>query len=278
MGLMLPRSNVAPLVNSYPATPGAPGGNTTGVRVTAAGTSNTKGTYAVLFASTPYDSYGMVFQVSQSFAAASARHMLLDIAVGAAASEQVVVPDIPVGSANQISNGSPQYYLPIFIPKGSRVTARVQAAVLTQAVTVNAMLLGGASLPNIFTFQESVSIGTTVADSKATPLLVGSSGTFSAWTSIGATLAHDLRAYVVCIQGDTGDTAWADNTVHLEVGYGSVAISTMHSFAISSAEGVLATWPVMPVWCRVPAGTQMQIRATSGTTGDTLQFALMGFY
>jgi hypothetical protein len=74
---------------------------------------------------------------------ATASDGLLDIGVGAAASERAVVPDIPFSvSANEEINGAMPLMFPVNIPVGTRLSARYQATGITAASQPNITLTG----------------------------------------------------------------------------------------------------------------------------------------
>lgn len=99
--------------------------STTGAVMPYAGSQNTKGSYIQVIASTTRDYKGFFAAFDNN----PANHnggvfMLADIAIGAAASEIVLVPNI----ALRVGDVEPQHlpFLPIHIPAGTRIAARSQ--------------------------------------------------------------------------------------------------------------------------------------------------------
>lgn len=107
-------------------------GSTTGTVITAAATTNAKGAYAQLIASTARDYIGFLACVDYAQNEASDVDYLMDIAVGAAGQEVVIVPNVSVFTHVSFSHfgitGSIPL-LPIPIPAGSRIAARCQGSV-----------------------------------------------------------------------------------------------------------------------------------------------------
>lgn len=95
-----------------------------GVNVVSNASANTKGTYTQAIASTAADGDGLRLSIYQT--TASARLYLLDVALGAAASEVVLVPNIHF-RFNSTSYWT-QLFIPCHIPSGSRVSLRCQDA------------------------------------------------------------------------------------------------------------------------------------------------------
>lgn len=115
-------------------------GSTTGTTVTASASTNTKGSYAQLVASTTRDYIGL-FGAFDTGGTTTAHHNLLDIAIGASGSEQVIIPNFPaVSSAQGLSANlfSPENipFTPILIPAGTRIAARMQSNVASSAMHV----------------------------------------------------------------------------------------------------------------------------------------------
>lgn len=100
-----------------------------GTSVDPGSSANTKGAYSELVASTSRPIYQLYVAFAiQLTAAATARHHLVDIAVGGAASEVVVVPDIQ-SSIDARDNLRSTVFgpIPVNIPAGSRIAARAQS-------------------------------------------------------------------------------------------------------------------------------------------------------
>jgi len=108
-------------------------GSTTGTAVTPNATANTKGLYAPLTTSTPVDYLGFLMAIDEG--SSTTDHpvdQLWDIAVGAGGSEQIILPNFYalnsgisgfyIGGQNPVVS----HFLPIGIPAGTRISARMQ--------------------------------------------------------------------------------------------------------------------------------------------------------
>lgn len=110
------------------------------------GSANTKGAYAELTSSTTSSYQGFFLAVGPGNSTTSSTTTPLwglDIAIGAAGSEIVILPDQLLEAATTSSQASPIQppalgYYPIPIPAGSRIAARAQCS----ATTANGRLLG----------------------------------------------------------------------------------------------------------------------------------------
>jgi hypothetical protein len=107
---------------------GATGGH--GTLITA-GAAATKGSYSQLVASTPRDYFAIAISAAtKSNTGLPADRWLFDVAIGGAGSEIIIVPDMFLSTSAVSFQGSAPFmsFLPIEIPAGTRVSARVSSA------------------------------------------------------------------------------------------------------------------------------------------------------
>jgi hypothetical protein len=104
--------------------------STAGTTVTGSATLNTKGSYVALSAATPRDYCAIGFSDT---ACSVTGNFLLDIAIGAAGAERIILPNI---NGKQVTAETSQPFgqklFPIFIPAGSRIAARLQGSAASQ--------------------------------------------------------------------------------------------------------------------------------------------------
>ncbi len=105
--------------------------NSLGTQLDPGGTINTKGAYAQLTASTTEDISAIAWLLDYENLAVLSSDLLMDIAIGAGGSEQIVIPNWVVktsgsGSSNTITGScvAPMQYK---IPSGTRIAARCQS-------------------------------------------------------------------------------------------------------------------------------------------------------
>lgn len=109
-------------------------GTTVGTAITS-GTANTKGSWTQIVASTPYDASAFLLDLWVSSAGLD---YLVDIGVGAAASEYVVLPNLYIRAGTTTGLTSEYTLVPLSIPTGTRVSARAQCS--TASSVVNAII------------------------------------------------------------------------------------------------------------------------------------------
>ena len=137
------RVSVTAFEGGFSQSPGAAGVDaigfvaaaTNGTTIDPGGTANTKGAYAELIAATARDYFGLVGTIDGLTGHTSTlgnNNMLLDIAIGAAGSEQIINPDQRWRSpSNSFVMLTPSPFYPINIPAGSRLAARAQVSSIT---------------------------------------------------------------------------------------------------------------------------------------------------
>jgi len=93
-------------------------------------TANTKGSYTQMIASTSRDYIGLMLATDSHNAMSAAAPYLLDIAIGASGSEQIIIPNAgcAYSSANYETAQSPGFFS-IAIPSGTRIAARCQCGI-----------------------------------------------------------------------------------------------------------------------------------------------------
>jgi len=116
---------------------GAVTGTSRGTLITSGG-ANTKGSYTqlVALAANDYSSFHISFD-NQGTTSAD-RDCLLDIAVGSAGQEKIIIPDIGFHFESASASIYPATQGPYFVPvpRGSRIAARLQASAATQSTGI----------------------------------------------------------------------------------------------------------------------------------------------
>jgi hypothetical protein len=117
-----------------------------------------------------------------------------------------------------------------------------------------------------------------ISDSKGTAITAGASGAAGSWTSVGSATTRHCRAVQLGVNGSDATALTAQ--YHFEIGHNSQRLpgSRIHFCAISSGEDGKHTTMGL-INCNIPAGTQMQARATSSSAGpEDIHVAIYGVY
>lgn len=245
-----------------------PGSSSLGATVTAPGTNNTKGAYATLLASTARDAAGILL-TGQYTRASGAAFALADIAVGAASSESVIVPNLLFARRSSNNIETHPVWIPCQIPAGSRISARYQ----TDDVTNTPILYVGAQLaapapdwPSR-SYAASADAGSVTASSKGTQIDPGTTAnTKGSWTNLTASCPINARWAILSFTHDSPiDFAWS---WRIDIGVGSTPQVVYPDLQVSSGNnGLMVVRASFPL--HVAAGQAIKMRAASNATNSS---------
>lgn len=244
----------------------------TGILCTSNASVNVKGSYAQIVSATDRDWYGFWLKSARSATTSlSNTAALLDIAIGGAGSEVVILANFLCGMQFPITSMTfgcnEAVYVPLFIPKGSRISCRNQCATAAQGMRLYVVGQSGASLPYpVFsgcdTYGANTGASTGVALSSN-----ASADTFGSWTSVGSATSRGYKAILISHQGFATTTANARSFV-IEGGYSSAALIRLAAFS-TATELWAAPINAQAVYQNIPAGTQLQARIACATASNT---------
>jgi hypothetical protein len=233
--------------------------------ITASATPGTKGTATELIASTAHDANWIAVGLT---GAASSSVGLLDILIGAA-TEQVIVPDLfYVARGSTASAGS--YLVPIFIPKGSRISARVQSATVSGSIVVTIHLIGGSLIGGGQAAPAVSGYGATASSLGTNIDPGGTANTWSAWTEITAATERDHRWLI--LSGRYGDANGLATSWRVQVGIGAateqVLVPDIAFSMDATSDLVYNAVHSFPIF--IPKGSRLsaRVRSSSITDGD----------
>lgn len=278
MPLILPN---APQFSRYEsnltATPGVTeAGTAVSHYVTTAHTKNP--TYTELIAATAFDAQLIVIGVNSNSVANGNSSTLLDIAIGAASAETVIIPDLLAGFLNSTTSITRSYIIPLYIPAGSRLSARTQSVRVTGSVNVVVQLFGGPRTPDEWWYGSTVeAIGEDAATSAGTKFTPGATGAEGTGVSLG-TLSQDAKCLVLGIQGHPDDVSWSARGYHFDVGIDSASTEWLEAdrfFGVASASETIGhDVPWWPIFRPFPSGTEIMVRGECSGTADPLSAAV----
>ncbi len=240
-----------------------------------AGSSHVKGSYIELIASTSFD-YNSIDLKIREF---SQGVKLLDIAIGGAGSEEVVIPNITVNFIGG-AGGCASLLLPITVPEGSRISARLQAAAGGASMEVSGSGYGG-SFFNSTGLGTVTDYGTVLGSSKGTVVDPGATtNTKGSWTELTSSTSSDSKECLLGI-GINGNTIAGPNRwlVDIAIGGGGSEeiINSDIQLVSNTAEAISPIFVPIPI--QVPTGTRLAIRSqcsTNDATDRLLTFQIYG--
>lgn len=245
---------------------GADTGNSRGTAVVPGGTVHTKGSWVQLIASTSFAADGIV--VKAAIVLVAVGQHLTDIGIGAAASEQVLLPDL---FSQWATLPSPALYvLPIRIPAGTRISARTQSNATTSQIVVSGQIFqGGWDMPRL---GRLTAYGVNTADTGGTQVDPGGTiHTKGSWSELVASTAHRTRHLSIAFGGQNNLVRTTANQL-LDVGIGAGGsevvlipnIFVYQNLSTDSFHPLVTQYP-----CDIPAGTRIAVRAQSSITDAT---------
>jgi len=257
--------------------------NQTGRPVAAQGTAvtpatATKGNWAQLIASTTSETYGLLICANNNSASAASRNTVLDIGIGTAGNEVVVIPDLLCGNASSyaVPGSGVWYYFPITLPAGSRIAARARGTVTTafnvfiQAMQqpLNPSLIKKAAY--VDTFGITAPNGTGV-----TPGTTADSG----WQLLGTTTRR-CWFWQIGAQIPSGDTSHNAAVIHLDLamGNGATFITMLQDVVFTTTTTETHSASPLTVGCEFPVneGQNIYVRAQTSGTAELIQIAAYG--
>ena len=239
-------------------------GSSTGVSLTT-GAANTKGSYAELAASTAYNAQG--FFVTAGKASDTATDTRIDIAIGAAASEQIIINNL-FGSGK--NDRALRYYFPIQIPAGSRIAARAQSVSATTTSRIGLTLC--AKHPNGYSKGSVTTYGANTADSGGVSVDPGAVlNTKGAYSEIVASTTYDHDSFILAISEQNNYVRTSSSYLFdIAVGAaGSEVVVVPDQIMFQAAGGDTFDPPVFELPFAAPAGSRIAIRAQANTTDAT---------
>ena len=249
---------------------GAVGTANIGTSVTTGAASGTKGAVAQLIASTSFDAYWIRVIATGYAAATTDNRGCVDIMVGASV-EEVIIPDLLMGGCACGSGvarlGPKTWDFPLYIPSGTRLSAKAAGARVSTAFQVAVFLYGGNGYPPYKVGSKVVTYGVTVPD--GTAVTPGASGAEGAWTQISASSTEDHFALQPSFQTGT-DTTMSNNRLFVDLGVGAATEEEVMQSAIfiTSGDETTMNLPFWPVFQDIPSGTRLTMRASNSGAND----------
>lgn len=239
--------------------------NSSGTVITSGGTANTKGSYTQLVASTAFDYHAILVTAEYN---SGGVNIMADIAVGAAASEQIVVPNLWKPKVDTIGERHATHILlPVGIKAGSRVAVRsMDGSGAASAWRCSMMGIGGDGIMH----PGGSDVWAAVDTGNSRGVLVDpgtSANTKGSWTQITSSTPCQTRFLAVIasnlnIISNTYDGWLIDLAIG---GAGSEQIILPDWFmAGEPASDIARAMIVFPA--EIPAGTRIAARAQSNDT------------
>lgn len=245
------------------------------IGIASGGAANQKGSWVQIAAATSDDAQCVGLQ----WVRFGSNYQSLDIGIGPAGSEIPLVSDL-------YSGGSQTYplslFLPLSIPKGTRVAVRSQATAAFVTAWMHLFLIsdralsnGGSGAMDTYGFNSAATMGTPV-DPGTTASVKG------AWTQLAASVTANLAGFFMAFDTQNRTSGSANNDVYVDIGIGPsgsevpVLSNFYNTNYFSGTQMVFPYTPFIPI--QIPAGSRIAARcATPYTAADrTVGMTLYG--
>ena len=258
--------------------------NEFGVSVAAGSSAHTKNTtYTELVAATAAAAYGIHVGVGAVGDTPSTNtRTLVDIALGAASSEIVIIPNLLAGQTGAAASASSQpcyYYFPLYIPAGSRISATSQSVNGSDTVNVQIRLLEH-PLPGAWYGQRVTAYGAKVSNSTGTSHTHGNNA-YATTTQITASTTYPIKFLQVGIDLFI-DTAGATKRGLLRIAGGGSTnyiasdLPYRESTMLEYVDFSICNFLLSHLRFNLPAGSYLGVGASMNAAGGTRGFILYG--
>lgn len=238
------------------------------VTVTANATPHVKGSWSELITSTTNRTSAIIVKAFAVSTSNTATDQLIDIGIGGAGSETVVVANIPAGGA--ANPGGVYHMIPVFIPAGTRVAARSQAIIGGDTVSVNLTVCTAIA-------DDAASYVDTIGADTATSAGVVLSGTSGSYTEITSATTQHYRGLILCpaFTGNAGASQLA--TITLAVGgAGSETDILVVPISTGSAETIDYMTCNTMAMLSVPSGTRLSAKHNTNNVQNDISVVVLG--
>ena len=235
------------------------------VAVTANASAHTKGAWTELIASTSAAADLLQVAIQGVAQANTNTATLIDIGIGASGSETAIVSNVAIGGAAAFSvndERSFRFSVPVYIPSGSRVSARIQS-VVTSGKTAQVSIRLGAGPNPAGTSTSTTTLGTSTATSAGTALPSG-----TAWTQFVASTAAQYGAITILPSVSNVSMTTGARAIELGTGASGAEVPIVQcEFCTSTSEAVGVVYTQLAV-DDVPSSTQLSVRYTAAATAN----------
>jgi len=263
-----------------------PAGNAIGTSFTSGGSQHTDGTAVSVISALTHDVHYLVVSFGGVSGTATAdtaclADILIDPAGGTswtALINDLVIGFMPVLTGGQVGHQI-YYYFPLWIPAGASLGVQSRCNVVSWQSRVCMWAYGNPSRPDMWWCGQGVeSLGINAASSKGTDITPGSTTATFSWTNVGSPTSYRYGAIQF---GQNGSDATATAIGYFaQIGVGGARLPGSPTFywANDTSERSARTGCCNPIWCDIPAGTQMQVGACASGSAEVHDVALYGVY
>ena len=249
----------------------------TWTELVASGTAHTKGSWVEMLPATEFDTY-----VVELFAGGTTStpnvdtSILLEIGYDSAGgtSYTTLIDNVNVLGFSYIGHQRRTWFV-AYIPAGSTIAGRIQAAVISEEADVGIAIYGGPEQALDSIQGPVVTYGADESDSGGVTLVdVSPADTKSAWVEIIDATTHPHQGFTLGTQPNTGSTASVDIFFDVGIGAGGSEEVIMENIwaNIGGTERYAAGFPDGVLAHPIPEGSRLSVRTQTGAANRSAQF------
>lgn len=234
------------------------------------GAANAKGSYVQLLAATGF-AYDAI-TLNMSAEGGGGQTFLVDIAIGAAAAEQVIVPNVLFDNARSVYSSGLDLTLPIAVPAGVRLAACCQevGGAGTRYVRVGVSGLAGGNDYPPATCGVAINYGAITASTNGVLVDPGASAnTWGAWTEIAAATSQDHNGLAAALGVNKQSGVLVDSSYEFQIGIGAAAAEVVLTQWLCNLNSVTNAFKpcTHTVGASIPSGTRLSMRSKCIASG-----------
>lgn len=228
------------------------------------GAANSKGAYAQLIASSAFSYSALTIQMYAD--GGGGQCYLVDIAVGGAGSEVVIVPNILFDSSRNIVGNMLNFTLPLNIPAGTRISARCQEVGGTGTRQVQVTIVGrsGGSNYGPSDIGQATNYGAITASTNGVLIDPGATlNTLGAWAQLTASTTSDHYGLMAILGTDQQSSTLVDSGYVFQIAVGAAAAEIVIGEFSSCTTSSMNRMQVnsFEVLAQIPVGTRISMRS-----------------
>lgn len=186
---------------------------------------------------------------------------LLDVAIGAAGSETVVLSNVAFNNEGSVFARRNPFFAPLRLPEGARLSCRAQSSNASTTCASLGVLLLSTPFFNLPSMDDWDTYGADTATTMGVETTVSNT-----WTQVTASTRRDARWILVYVSGNS-HTLNSDYATVVSVGIGAAGSETeMFNFEAWGCSTAIPQSGFCPkcisVPCNIPSGTRIAVKAS----------------
>ena len=241
--------------------------------VTADAATHTKGAWVELVASSSADA-SLLVVTANNYQNSVNTSALLDIGIGASGSESAVISNLAFGGARDVQDARGWAIpIPLKVPSGSRISARIQSVISSRTATIGVTLFDRGDYSSAPTSVDV--LGSDTAASTGTTF----SGSVGTWTEVVASTSQDYRA--IALAPSLNGTSSSLAVLYYVLGQGASGSEAIVGRSIVCSSNAEFIYPMVesgfPLFGKpIPAGTRLSVQTPTSTNPQNYGVTLIG--